>query len=311
MRTGRARVGDVELAYDVFGTSGRPLVLVMGIATQRIFWDERFCQRFVAAGFHVVRFDHRDVGESTRMSARAPSPVSSLVRRMLNQKIAAPYSLSDLADDVAGLIDALGWRDAHIFGSSLGAMVGQHLAFERPHRVRSLTSALSTPGARRYLPEPRALAALFQRTPRTPEEAGQALERAFSVLGSPVWPPNNERLRRVGAQMFERGSNPDGMLRQFTAVLASGDRTPRLGEVRAPTLVIHGSADPMFSLSAGRAVARLIPNATWLPVAGMAHDMPEPLWPMMVAAIARHAERADRAYSSRSSDTVTVAPSST
>jgi pimeloyl-ACP methyl ester carboxylesterase len=292
-RTGRARIGAVELAYDVFGERGRPLVLVMGIGAQRVFWDDELCARFASSGFQVARFDHRDIGESTRLDAPVPHPGRTLVRRMLGARIDAPYTLSDMAMDVAGLIEALGWSSAHVVGVSLGGMVGQHLAIEHPHRVRSLVSIMSTPGRRRYLPEPRALRALFAPAPRTAEQAGLHAERLFTEIGSPAWPAEGTRLRAIGELAHSRGLSPRGFLRHFAAALASGDRTLHLRSVRVPTLVIHGSRDPMFPLRAGRDMARTMPDATWLPIAGMGHDLPSPLWPTLVAAIARHAERAD------------------
>jgi pimeloyl-ACP methyl ester carboxylesterase len=283
----------LELAYDVFGTRGRPLVLVMGIGAQRIFWDVAFCEQLVAAGFQVVRFDHRDTGESTRLDAAVPRPLRALARRFVGGRIDAPYTLSDMAGDVIGLLDALGMSDAHVVGASLGGMVGQHLAIEHGARVRSLTTIMSSPGARRFVPAPHAMRALFSPTPKTAEEAGRHSEGLFNAIGSTAWQRNGPRLRALGEQAFTRGMNPRGFLRKFAAVLASGDRSERLRGVRVPTLVVHGSCDPMFPLSAGRAVAALVPDATWLPVAGMGHDLPDPLWPTLVAAIARHAARAD------------------
>jgi pimeloyl-ACP methyl ester carboxylesterase len=292
-RSGRARIGAVELAYDVLGEGGLPLVLVMGIGAQRVFWDDGLCARLVAAGFQVARFDHRDIGESTRLDAPVPRPGPMLARRMLGARVDAPYTLSDMAADVAGLIEALGWSSAHVVGASLGGMVGQHLAIEHPRRVRSLVSIMSSPGGRRYLPEPRALRALFAPVPRTAEQAGRHVERLFTTIGSPAWPVDGARLRAIGEAAHARGLSPRGFLRHFAAVLASGDRAPRLRSVRVPTLVIHGSRDPMFPLRAGRAMARMMPEATWLPIAGMGHDLPSPLWPTLVAAITRHAERAE------------------
>jgi pimeloyl-ACP methyl ester carboxylesterase len=283
----------LELAYDLFGDRGRPLVLIMGIGAQRVFWHEGLCGQLVAAGFHVLRFDHRDIGESSRLEAPVPRPAAALVRRLIGARVRAPYTLSDMAADVVGILDEVGWPAAHIVGASLGGMVGQHLAIEHAARVRSLTSIMSTPGARRYLPEPRALRALFAPPPRTAEEAGRHVERVFRTLGSPAWPPDGARLRAVGEAAFARGLSPRGFLRHFAAVLASGDRRARLRQVRVPTLVIHGSRDPMFPVRAGRDLAGLMPDATWLPIAGMGHDLPTALWPTLVSAIARHAARAD------------------
>ena len=303
MTTGRTRVAsytardgtrkDVELAYDVFGSRGRPLVLIMGIGAQRIFWDETMCELFVDAGFHVVRFDHRDIGESTKLDAPVPPPMPTLVRGMFKLEVTAPYTLSDMAHDVIGLLDGLGIDRAHMAGVSMGGMIGQHLALEHGERVRSLTTIMTTPGGRRYMPEPYALRALFAPAPKTAEEAGVHVERLFTAIGSKAWPQDVERLRRIGSEAHARGFNPRGFLRHFAAVMASGDRREKLPGVRVPTLVIHGSRDPMFPLRAGRRLAHLIPGATWLPITGMGHDMPAPLWPTLVAAIARHAERAD------------------
>jgi pimeloyl-ACP methyl ester carboxylesterase len=295
VETSRANVGAVELAYDVFGdrARGRPLVLIMGIGAQRVMWDDRLCELFVKRGFCAVRFDHRDIGQSTVLDAPVPDPRRVLLQRLIGARVDAPYTLSDMAGDVAGLIDALGFGAAHVVGASLGGMVGQHLAIEHPARVRSLVSIMSTPGARRYLPQPRALAALFRRQPRTADEAGRQVERTFRILGGTAWPVDAERLRRMGELAFSRGLSPDGFLRHFAAVSASGDRRARLRNVQVPTLVVHGSNDPMFPLRAGRDLARMMPDATWLPITGMGHELPSPLWPTLVAAIGRHAELAD------------------
>jgi pimeloyl-ACP methyl ester carboxylesterase len=273
--------------------------LIMGIGAQRVFWEDGFCELLAGAGFRVVRFDHRDIGESTRLGrdTPVPRPGRALMRRMIGAKITAPYTLSDMASDVAGLIQELGFGSAHVVGASLGGMVGQHLAIEHPARVRSLVSIMSTPGARRYLPEPRALRALFAPAPKNAEEAGLHVERLFETIGSPVWPRglDRDRLRRVGELSHARGMSPRGFLRQFAAIMASGDRRPKLRAVQVPTLVIHGSRDPLIPFGAGRDMARLMPAATWLPIAGMGHDMPSSLWPVLIAAIDRHARKAESA----------------
>lgn len=284
---------EVELAYDAFGTRGRPLILIMGIGAQRIFWDTELCEMFVDAGFHVVRFDHRDIGQSTKLDTHVPPPMPTLLRGLAKLDVSAPYTLSDMAHDVIGLMNALGIDRAHAAGMSMGGMIGQHLALEHGERLRSLTAVMTTPGGRRYLPEPRALRALFQPAPQTREEAGLHVEKLFTTIGSKAWAPDRARLRAIGEEAHARGHHPRGFLRHFAAVMASGDRRPRLSSVRVPTLVIHGSCDPMFPLRAGRKLAELIPHATWLPIQGMGHDLPAPLWPTMVAAIARHAERAE------------------
>jgi pimeloyl-ACP methyl ester carboxylesterase len=295
--TSRVRVGPVELAYDMFGdpARGRPLVLIMGIGAQRVMWDDALCEQLIARGFCVVRFDHRDIGESTRLDAVVPDPRRVVMRRLFGARVEAPYTLSDMAGDVIGLIDALGFGAVHVVGASLGGMVAQHLAIEHPARIRSLVSIMSSPGARRYLPAPRALRALFAPPPRSAEQAGRHIEALFRTIGSTAWPVDGPRLRALGERAYRRGLSPKGFLRHFAAVMASGDRRPSLRSVHLPTLVIHGSRDPMFPIRAGRDLARLMPDATWLPIAGMGHDLPPPLWPTLVAAIARHADRADGA----------------
>ena len=296
--TGRAQVGadrgpPIELAYDVFGTGGKPLVLIMGIGAQRIFWDDAMCELFVEAGFHVVRFDHRDIGESTRLDAPVPSPGRTLALRMLGVVPRPAYTLSDMASDVAELIRVLGMGSAHIVGASMGGMVGQHLAIEHPEVVRSLTSIMSSPGGRRYLPQPFALKALFRPAPKDRAEAGRAVDLMFRTIGGSGWPHDGERLRAIGELSFERGLSPRGFLRHFGAMMGTADRRAKLRAVQVPTLVIHGSNDPLIPMRAGRDLARMMPDATWLPIAGMGHGLPSGLWPTIVSAIARHAERAD------------------
>ena len=279
----------IELAYDVFGERGMPLVAIMGIGAQRVFWDEAMCESLVAAGFQVVRYDARDVGESTHIDLEAPPPGLALARRLANLPVDAPYTLSDMARDVVGLLDALGWPTAHVVGASLGGMVAQHLAIEHAPRIKTATSIMSSPGARRYIAEPRALRALFAVRPTSAEASADALVALFRVIGSPLYPLDENRLRRIGLISWERGVDPGGFYRQFAAVLASGDRRPELARTPVPMLAIHGSRDPMFPLAAARALASIVPDGTFLPIQGMGHDLPTEVWPVVVRALARHA----------------------
>ncbi|HEY0250030.1 MAG TPA: alpha/beta hydrolase [Kofleriaceae bacterium] len=294
-RTTSGSDAPVEIAYEVFGDRGMPLVLVMGIGAQRVFWHEDLCLQLVRAGFQVVRFDHRDIGESTRLDVAVPKPLPAVARAMFKLPVDAPYSLSDMAADVIGLLDHLGWKSAHLVGASLGGMVVQHCALEHPDRVRSITTIMTTPGGRRYMPKPRAFKALFTKPPKTREAAGEHAANMFTVIGSTAYPIDRERLASMGAVSFDRGMNPRGFLRHFAGVLRSGDRRPLLADLKTPVLVIHGSSDPMFPLSAGRKIARTVQHGTWLPIAGMGHDLPTLLWPTLVAAIARHAKLAEGA----------------
>lgn len=294
-RTGRARVGDVELAYDIFDGGPRRMVLVMGIGAQRVFWDDALCARLADQGFAVARFDHRDVGESTRLDhLPVPRPGRTMMRGMLGLSVPAPYTLSDMAADVIGLVDHLGWDRVHVVGASMGGMIAQHLGFEHGARLASLTSIMSTTGARRYtlLTRPAALKALMGKPPRTADESAEYAVSLFKAIGGPGFAADEEALRRNGRLAFERKPSPRGFCRHFAAIGASGDRTARLATIRTPTLVFHGAADPLIAVAGGRATARAIPGARLEVVDGMGHHMPPGVWDRMVGAITANAARA-------------------
>jgi pimeloyl-ACP methyl ester carboxylesterase len=298
---GRARLAEprnagrpIELAYDVQG-DGEPLVLIMGIGAQRIFWDLRLCAALVAAGFQVIRFDHRDLGESTHLDGLpAPRPLRALGRFAFGLPVPAPYDLSDMAADVIGLLDHLGHPRAHVVGVSMGGMVAQHVALEHPDRVASLASVMSTTGARSLglRARPRALRALLAPPPRSAPEAGEHLARLFAEVGGERLPSDGDALRAIGHAAFERGMNPRGFARHFAAIMKSGDRTKRLASLRTPTLVFHGARDPLIHVAAGRATARAIAGATLVIEPDMGHHLPPAIWPRLVAAIAANAARA-------------------
>lgn len=284
-----ARVGDLELDYTIDGR-GTPLLLIMGIGASGALWDDDLVAAFVARGFAVARFDHRDIGRSTRLDhLPVPSPRTSLMRGMLGLAVDAPYTLSDLARDTVGLLDHLGWRRAHVLGVSMGGMIGQHLALEHPERIASLTSLSSTSGTRWHPPAPRAIKAMFAPRARTPEQAIDNVVALFDIIGSPGFPPDRDRVRVLAARAVERGLSARGYLRHFGAIMASGDRTRRLRAVTTPTLVVHGDRDPLIPVGAGRTVARAVPGAWWLPIAGMGHDIPRAVWPQLVDAVALRA----------------------
>jgi pimeloyl-ACP methyl ester carboxylesterase len=291
-------VGEVELAYEQEG-AGEPLILIMGIGAQMVMWDARLRAQLAARGFHVIRFDHRDTGASTRLDhLPVPRPLETTVRALVNLPrllpVAAPYTLSDMARDVRGLCDGLGIDRAHVLGVSMGGMIAQHLAIEHPDRVKSVTSVMSTTGYRFYLPRPRAFRALLQPVGKTVDEVEERFLMMWRVIGSPGFPMDEARLRRVAREAFERGMSPRGFLRQLAAIMASGDRTRRLGEVRAPALVVHGREDPLIPVRAGRATARAIPGARYLEIPGMGHDLPAAVFPQLVDEVAALAERAAR-----------------
>jgi pimeloyl-ACP methyl ester carboxylesterase len=292
-----AKVGEIELCYEELGShDGEPMLLVMGLATQMIGWHEDFCAELGQRGFRVIRFDNRDVGHSARMEGEG---VPGTVPMMLG--LGAPaYTLSDLAGDAAGLLDALGIDSAHVVGASMGGMIAQTLAIERPRRVRSLASIMSGTGSRwTRMPRVRALGTLLRAAPSDREGFIEYTVKTFRVIGSPGFEIDEDRLREVAALSFDRGRYPQGIARQMHAVTASPSRERKLRQVRVPTAVIHGDKDPLVRLAGGKATARAIPGAKLTVIEGMGHDLPRGAWPQIIGAITENAARAGAAVSAR------------
>ena len=281
----------IDIAYEEVG-SGEPLVLVMGIGAQMLWWPDGFCTALAERGFRVIRFDNRDIGLSTNLShLPVPNPVRVVRQRWLRQPVDAPYGLADMARDTIGLMDALGVERAHIAGASMGGMIAQHVAFEHPSRVMSLTSLMSTTGAVPVsIPHPKALQALFAGRPMDVDAAVEAVLYSQKALGSRGIHRDEERIRRTARRCIERGVNPKGFLRQWGAIMASGDRTARLATISAPTLVLHGTIDPLVPPAGGRATAKAIPGARLALIENMGHDLPEGAWERLVSEIRRIAD---------------------
>ena len=284
-------VGDgVELCYETFGDPEAPaMLLTMGLATQMLGWHEDFCEELAGRGFHVIRFDNRDCGRSQRMAGAAPS----LVQLLRRDKRAASYTLEDMAGDGVGLLDHLEIEAAHVVGASMGGMIAQTTAARYPDRVLSLVSMMSNTGAFwSGQPSPRLYHVLLKPPPRDREAYQDHAVWVFSKIGSTEFERDDDDLRRIAGMSYDRGINPAGTSRQLAAIIASGDRTPLLREITAPTLVIHGAKDKLVPASGGRATARAIPGARLLVIDGMAHDIPRGAWPQMLDAIEHNAARA-------------------
>jgi pimeloyl-ACP methyl ester carboxylesterase len=274
----------VDIAYERIGDPAAPaLVLVMGAGTQLLGWPDDFCARIAAHGLHVVRFDNRDVGESTHFH---DAPVPDLAAVIGGDASTASYTLSDMAGDTVGLLDRLGIRAAHLVGASLGGFVAQTLAIEHPARVLSLTSMMSTTGDRAVgqLP-PEARAIFGWPRPTSAAEAGERGVRLIRTLGSPGFEHDLDAIRARAAAAWERDHDPLGIARQAVASVASGDRTEKLRRLHVPALVVHGTADRMCDPSGGRATAAAIPGAELLLVEGMGHDLPRAVWPRVIDAL--------------------------
>jgi pimeloyl-ACP methyl ester carboxylesterase len=290
----RAKVSTgVELEYDTFGSPDDPaLLIVMGFTAQMIQWDERFCSMLADAGRFVIRFDNRDCGLSTKFDGQVVDIGSVMAAAFSGGDIPpVPYTLSDMAADAIGLLDHLGIERAHIMGASMGGMIVQTMAIEHPARVRSLISVMSTVGDTAYgAAAPEAMGVLMSPPPATRDEYIEA---------APMWMMwqskkhrDAERTKALAAVSFDRSFYPEGGPRQLAAIIAGGDRTARLAEVTAPTLVIHGRDDTLITPSGGFRTAEVIPGAHLLFLADMGHDMPEPLWPVLTDAIISHTRHA-------------------
>jgi pimeloyl-ACP methyl ester carboxylesterase len=287
----RVRSNGIELEYESLGSADDPaLVLIMGLGAQLIDWPQEFCEQLVERGFRVIRFDNRDSGLSGGFDEFGPPDLAAILG---GDASGAPYLLSDLAADTAGLLDALGLDAAHIVGASLGGMIAQQFTIDHPERVRSLCSIMSLtgdPSVGQTTPE---ASVVLGRPPAANRDEAIANGVANSrVIGSPGFAIAEEELLRRAAAKYDRAYRPLGTLRQYVAALASPDRTSALRGVTVPTVVIHGDSDPLIDVSGGRATAAAVPGAELMIIEGLGHDLPRELWPEVVDAIARNAKRA-------------------
>lgn len=287
-----ADANGIRLCYDTFGDEAAPpLLLIMGLAAQMVAWDDEFCTLLAQRGYRVIRFDNRDIGLSTRLDgAGLPDIAAAFAAAMQGKPVAAPYTLSDMAADVVGLMDALGIGTAHVVGASMGGAIGQTLAIEHPQRLRTLTSIMSTTGEPGLPPPtPEALAVLFKPAPTEREAYFASYVQTWKVLRGGSFPLDEARDLDRAAKNFERGLNPAGVARQLAAILASGSRKRALAAVKVPTLVIHGDIDPLVPLGCGVDTANSVPGAKLVVIDGMGHALPIGMWPQLVDAIATHA----------------------
>lgn len=284
----------IRIAFDTAGDpKAAPLLLISGLGLQLTAWPDEFVEGLVELGFYVIRFDNRDCGLSTKFEhAGTPSLTLAWLKSKLRLPVRSPYSLEDMADDAVGVLSALGVARAHVVGVSMGGMIAQLMAAKFRSRVLSLTSIMSSSG-RRGLPGPtRAVRRAMLRGPRSDSELDAVVEHTVQLLqaiASPAYPTPEKHLRRRVARALRRNCCPGGALRQMLAVAASGDRSHELRSITAPTLVIHGAADPMLPLACGVDTAETIPNARLEVIEGMGHDLPVQLMERLLALIDEHA----------------------
>lgn len=283
----------MELEYESFGSPSDPtILLVCGYTGQLIWWPASFCEGLVAQGFHVVRFDNRDAGLSTKLDGVEVDTMAVIGAVVAGEPIPpVPYTLSDLAADAMALLDVLGIATAHVVGVSMGGMIAQTIAIEHPTRVASMTSIMSMTGELEYgQAQPEAVAALL--TPAPGDRAGyiEAGPR-YLVFKSKKY-GNADDERAVAAAEYDRSYYPQGGTRQLAAIYASGSRAEGLAQLDVPTLVVHGRDDTLIGASGGARTAELVPGSVYALVSDMGHDLPTPLIPFFVDLIAGHCRRA-------------------
>ena len=285
-----AESNGIALCYQEFGDpSDETVLLVMGLGMQMLAWDEDFCELLAGRGFHVIRYDNRDTGLSTKLSGRVNIPAG-----MLGLTGSAVYDVDDMAADARGLLDHLEVGRAHVVGASMGGMIAQQLAARHPDRVASLTSIMSTTGRRKPSTMPRfdAMRLLLSRPATTREEYVDSVVGLIGVIGSPGYPADPERLRAQAARAWDRSFYPSGIARQLMAIMASGDRTADVRRITAPSLVIHGLADRLVPPRGGRDTAAAIEGARLELIDGMGHDLPSQLWERIGGLVTGHARTA-------------------
>jgi pimeloyl-ACP methyl ester carboxylesterase len=285
----------VQIEVDIQGPEqGEPILLIMGLGMQLIGWPDELVQMLVQRGFRVIRHDNRDVGLSQGFDRHGvPNVMVEALRHRFRLRVRAPYQVADMAADALGVLDALGIEHAHICGASMGGMIAQHIAAKHPRRVRSLTLIMTTSGARDLKQaHPRVLRVLMSRPQKPDAQTYMAhMRHVLSVIGSPGYPPDPQRLQQRLMASFSRAYRPAGTARQLVAVAADGDRSPLLQRIVAPTRVIHGEVDPLVPVSAAHDLVQKIPGAVVDIVPGMGHDLPLPLLPRVADGIVENAGR--------------------
>jgi len=282
-----ARVGNLTIEYVMEGAPGAPpLLLLMGTAAPLTMWDDEFCAALVARGYRVIRFDYRDTGRSSRVAAPVPSSIADMMQALASGALSPPYSLEDLADEAAGLLDALGIARAHLVGLSQGAGVAQLMAARAPDRVTGLTLiATSTGGPNVPPPNAQTMSVLMSDLPTDRDSFVAWNVLIYTRTGATTPAPDVAWIRRRAERTWDHGWDAAGFLRHLLAVVSARDRTPLLAGLRLPVNIVQGPSDPIFSVVAAQQVAAAIPDARLRIIPGMGHDIPPPFWDAILEAV--------------------------
>ncbi len=300
-RSGKVDIGDLDLHYEDWGDqAAEPILMIMGLGAQLVAWPDELMQLLVDGGYRVIRYDNRDVGLSAKVkNAGRFQPIrNAYVRAKLGFKVAAPYTLRDMANDAVALLDALNIQSSHIVGASMGGMIAQLVAARHAERTRSLVSLMSSSGAP-WLPSGklRLLLRMVTKPPSLERDVMLAhYMKTMHMMGSPGFPMTREEMRERTLRWLDRAYHPAGTARQMLAIMATGSRVRELRRIKAPTLVIHGRDDPLVPASHGRHTARCIPGAELEIIPGMGHDLPPMLLPRLADMILQHLQVAQQQH---------------
>ena len=292
----KASINDIDIAYETIGSEkDRPILLIAGLSSQMVTWPDEFCSRLAAAGHYVIRFDNRDCGLSTKIeSGGVPDVEALMIAKKEGKSIDPPYTLSDMAADAIGLLDKLAQDRVHVCGLSMGGMIAQMMAVEFPERVASMISMMSTTG-KQDLPGPTAEAmdAMISMPPWERESYIRYLTGVYRAFSGGSEAFDEEVSNTIGGQAYDRCFYLMGFPRQMAAIIASGNREEKLAGVTAPTLVIHGTSDPLVSIDHGRATADAVPGAKLVLVEQLGHGLAFPsLWDEIISTITAHTQAA-------------------
>ncbi|MBN1106455.1 MAG: alpha/beta hydrolase [Deltaproteobacteria bacterium] len=291
----KVSANNIRIEYETFGDpSSPPILLIIGLGGHLIYWDEDFCRQLAESGLYVIRFDNRDAGLSTKLDeAGVPDVMDVIGKLMAGQKVTPPYTIEDMAADAVGLLDALNIEKAHICGISMGGMIAQALSIGFARRVLSLTSIYSTTGNPDLpRPKPEVMGLLLAPPPHEREPFIEFNLSLFRAVTGPRFGLDEEWVRNVMGRAYDRDFCPQGTVRQLVAILTQGNRKTGLKGVKVPTLVIHGDADPLVPVEAGRDTAEAVQGAELKIIEGMGHDLPHgELWAQIAVAIIAHTKK--------------------